>query len=446
MKNFDFQNMTNLVALDYGGRMFTACEGYDPKTKECNSKKMDVHGLFTYIKLLPNGSVIVVEDAHFKQQTERSLAQPLTQDELKEFHEICRDKGIALKLAPQSQAPKARHFTHGIQNKLDMSEFNKKDWATEFDLDISHGDADLHDAQAWWFFAMNKLDVKGDPIIARWKNFPKSFEDSSRRAEGLEWKDKTNLILNAERTWEYFRMGNIVKHGLSKELNSDIDMSPIGKFLYNKLDYIYDNVSPETRLVFGLTYRTDKGEIKKSLCFSDQGLAKAVVTKNEENILKYENERKFGGLKGDWNTDKIKDALLTSIASSLMDVWGNVRNRKGKDIPYPGWNFIEEYIFSPSPYHLRGGVPRSNQTHWGKRPYIRAMAWDEGVNLKEMSRADIVGYEEEIYKKWQKTHNKAMQEMFHLMQNMLCPDIDNREYKSEEMEVKESHQLELAFA
>jgi len=85
MKNFDFQNMTNLVALDYGGRMFTACEGYDPKTKECNYKKMDVHGLFTYIKLLPNGSVVVVEDAHFKQQTERSLAQPLTQDKLRDF-------------------------------------------------------------------------------------------------------------------------------------------------------------------------------------------------------------------------------------------------------------------------------------------------------------------------------------------------------------------------
>ena len=188
--------------------------------------------------------------------------------------------------------------------------------------------------------------------------------------------------------------------------------------------------------------------IKKSICSSDQGLAKAVVTNNEENILKCQNERQFGGLKGDWSmkTGRVKDALLTSIASSLMDVRGNVRTRKGKDILSPGWNFIEEYVFAPSPYHLRGGVPRSNQTHWGKRPYTKAMASDDGINLKEMSRAEIVGYKEEIYKKWQKTHNKAMQEMFHLMQNMLCPDIDNREYKSEEMEVKESHQLELAFA
>jgi len=130
-------------------------------------KKINIEEIF---KDFPNGSKITSELAHWTPQTLKSLAQPLTPDQIDNVVSICKDKNIDFRLFPQQVTPTARNLL-----RLKKSDEN--------------------DLRAMVYYCAN-FDVK-------MKKMDGKYDYSPRQLEGFNMRKDQDNDFNAIRATKY---------------------------------------------------------------------------------------------------------------------------------------------------------------------------------------------------------------------------------------------------
>lgn len=166
-----------VVGLDFGGNV---AHYYMARCRKKNH--MPFKQLLSWLLRLPCNTLVVCESAHLgAPQTEMSLAQPFTAEQLLKFYADLRARGITLKLAPHAHTGKrmrlwvAHHYPELMRNS------EKSDATDAMTLAI-------------YVDRCNEISLS-NPF--------KTFARSARRQFGREVTTLSNAVLNAERTDEY---------------------------------------------------------------------------------------------------------------------------------------------------------------------------------------------------------------------------------------------------
>lgn len=221
---------------------------------------------------------------------------------------------------------------------------------------------------------------------------PEKFGISKLRQESYDFKDETNFILNIARKQDY------------DPSNANF------KFLEKHATEIFNNLPKFVEDAFSKkgSFRFKKGNKNK----------------------KYEA--------GDINFNQMKLSQIYSILCLLQDYDGNLRLRE-KTGRLAGWKFIKNYVLCMSPFHLKGGVARSNLYFHGLRHWVSRKAAEElGVTKKYFVSKRRGGYyksedgayvepfttlEDDIYLKYRRQYCKAVKLLY-----IECKRILEREY------------------
>ena len=178
-------------------------------------------------------------------------------------------------------------------------------------------------------------------------NPPMSFELSDKRQESYDWVEESNIILNNQRGEDY------------KEDN------PLYLFVISNIEKMFnDNPILEE-------------------CFSDEDKSRF-----KRNSKKRPDNQQSGNI----NPKGLKLNQIYAVLCQLMDEEGNLRFRKSTD-ELAGWGFIKRYALKMTPFHLKGGVARSNLYWHGMRHYISKKASaDLGITKKSFMAKKRGGY------------------------------------------------------
>lgn len=166
-----------VVGLDFGGNV---AHYYMARSRK--NGHMPFKGLLAWLLRLPRNTLVVCESAHLGvPQTEMSLAQPFTAEQLLKLYADLRAGGITLKLAPHSHTGKRMRF-----------------WVAHYHPDLMC-DAKKSDAADAMTLAVY-VDRCNEISLA---NPHKSFRRSAGRKFGRKVTKLSNAVLNAERTDKY---------------------------------------------------------------------------------------------------------------------------------------------------------------------------------------------------------------------------------------------------
>lgn len=207
-------------------------------------------------------------------------------------------------------------------------------------------------------------------------NFPVTFNEDKNRKEGYRYITTLNKVLNLVR-------GDDKKGYMQKD-------DGIFQFLQENIENIIEKLSPETKSAFGLT---DDSRYKKT---------------------------------GKINFNNVKMPQVYSILAIMLDHDGNhrVRNDTKK---LPGWKFAKKYIIRMSPYHLKGGLLRSNIYWHGLKNWVSAQAANElNMTKKDFKGLYRGGYcnddgkfvkkmtpqQDQCYLKYRRQYCKAVKELY----------------------------------
>jgi len=181
-------------------------------------------------------------------------------------------------------------------------------------------------------------------------NPPTSFDLHPKRKESYEYKDYTNLYINMARREQ-------------PKYTSD----ECSKFIRNNIEEIVSRLSDTAKDVFGITVINKKKEVKENRFTRDT----------------------VNGRKGEFKFDSaggIKMQAIYAVACTIIDPDGNLRTRPSTGA-MAGWAYIKRYIFCRSPFHLKGGVARSNLYYHGLKNWVIAKAKENhGLTLRGKSR------------------------------------------------------------
>jgi hypothetical protein len=181
-------------------------------------------------------------------------------------------------------------------------------------------------------------------------NPPTSFDLHPKRKESYEYKDYTNLYINMARREQ-------------PKYTSD----ECSKFIRNNIEEIVSRLSDTAKDVFGITVINKKKEVKENRFTRDT----------------------VNGRKGEFKFDSaggIKMQAIYAVACTIIDPDGNLRTRPSTGA-MAGWAYIKRYIFCMSPFHLKGGVARSNLYYHGLKNWVIAKAKENhGLTLRGKSR------------------------------------------------------------
>lgn len=140
-----------------------------------------LHLVAATLESFGRGTLVVVERAHMATpQTQASLAQPFTAEQLLDIYRRCDLAGVTLKLFPHHHTRKARDWA--ARNFGDLVEFGK---------------------------SSDKNDARGLAYYVRWNNGialcnpPSSFAKSRQREYGRAVRKHSNIVLNAARARGY---------------------------------------------------------------------------------------------------------------------------------------------------------------------------------------------------------------------------------------------------
>ena len=370
---------SEVVVVDFGNNGATI---FYSSSGECET--IEPEEVLDLPDVLEAGTILISEYPHLGCDRKKfSLSQPFTATELLDLYARLKANGIVLKLFPSKSTPRAC-----AHSKLGKPEDNYK--------------SDITDP-----IAIYKL-LQDFPEISQMKP-PKSFETSAFRQEVYDYKKYTNGMLNIARRTMLYRdeskypvkykvsWGDIPIPAKTGYTGTD---DPINNFIWNNLYVIYDSLSPLARSVVGFSHYAKSKELKIS------------------------GKKK-------WQFDM---RLLYTICSMLVDETGAIRKReKTKEVA--GWNFIKRYIIGMSPFHLKGGVARSNVYHWGLKNWVKRQVkenyGDRGLSLKGKRRGG--GYdtkkkkevpaftkeEDALFVLYRTQYCNSVRELFKVMKKML---------------------------
>lgn len=166
-----------VVGIDFGCNVvhyYKARSGY--------RGKMPFKELRGWLLRLPRNTLLVCESAHLGvPQTEQSLAQPFTAEQLLEMYGLLRDRGVTLKLAPHAHTGKLMRLWVAHHCAELMRTADKSDAADAMSLAV-------------YVDRCNALSL-ANPYT--------TFHRSARREFGRKVTRLSNILLNAERTDDY---------------------------------------------------------------------------------------------------------------------------------------------------------------------------------------------------------------------------------------------------
>jgi hypothetical protein len=173
----DPSQYNEVIGIDFG------CNSVHYYMARCNRKgKMAFSQLSSWLLQLPSETLLLCESAHLGvPQTQNSLAQPFTRDELLDLYQQLRSRGVTLKLAPHAHTGRRmrRWVAHNFPELMRNAE--KTDAADALALAI-------------YVDRCNEISL-ANPYT--------SFDRSPLRDFGREITRRSNNVLNAERTVEY---------------------------------------------------------------------------------------------------------------------------------------------------------------------------------------------------------------------------------------------------
>lgn len=138
--------------------------------------------LASWLLQLPSGTLLLCESAHLGvPQTQNSLAQPFTADELLDLYQQLRSRGVTLKLAPHSHTGRRMRAWVSHHSPHLMRTAEKTDAADALALAV-------------YVDRCNEISL-ANPYT--------SFDRSPLRDFGREITRRSNNVLNAERTVKY---------------------------------------------------------------------------------------------------------------------------------------------------------------------------------------------------------------------------------------------------
>lgn len=212
-------------------------------------------------------------------------------------------------------------------------------------------------------------------------SFRKPVEDFSLEkfqvTEGNHYTAELNMYLNYARRFEYMA-------------DDDHISKWIKEIIHEALNYI----SPDAQKIFGF----DEGSRYK-----------------RDNLKK-------GIKKGDINFNNLKMCQIYPIAAIFKTYEGKIRKRfSTKELA--GWYFIQRYVFHFSPWHLRGGVARSNFFHHGISNYTIAKLKIDGFDISQKSRGEFSDAEDILYRKYRQDYIKYIHELFKFFKQKITEEL-----------------------
>ena len=168
---------TEIVGVDFGAKSF-----HYYKARSGHSGSMSSCKAICWLCNLPAGTLVVCEWAHLAvPQTSRSLAQPFKSEQLLDLYRELRRRRVTLKLAP--------HAHTGARMRL---------WVSDR-YPALIGNAEKTDAADALMVAVFVNECNEIALA----NPPLGFGVSLRRQYGRRVTDRSNVVLDAERTDEY---------------------------------------------------------------------------------------------------------------------------------------------------------------------------------------------------------------------------------------------------
>lgn len=234
--------------------------------------------------------------------------------------------------------------------------------------------------------SLHKYLTKNFKIIDVLKKPSDDYEPSEVRKEGWKVKDNMNTLLNYARRNDY---------------GKDDPNDTIRRWLEDNINDIVRGLDDQTKVVFGL-----------------------------DNVYKTRNVKK-NVRKGDINLNAANMMAIYSIAASLfefkitkdLNVEYTPRLRE-KTNQLPGWKFVEKYVYGFSPFHLNGGLARSNlkfhnfNTYLGKRSSENGYVMDK-KKLNGKPKFQFEDPERDFFKNVQGDHKKACKKLFLSMKRVM---------------------------
>ncbi len=165
-----------VVGLDFG-----SCKVHFYMARSRKSGSVPPEKLVSWLARLSRGTLVVCEWAHLAvPQTQKSLAQPFTAEQLQDVYKMLAGRGVTLKLAPHGHSRRMRESVSVAHPGL-IADSEKSDSADAISL-------------ALFVSEFNEISL-ADP--------PRSFAKSAARVYGQKVRDASNTVLNAERTTGY---------------------------------------------------------------------------------------------------------------------------------------------------------------------------------------------------------------------------------------------------
>ena len=327
---------------------------------------------------LEANSLLVSEKAHIGvPRTKRSKAQPFTADQLLDLYSRFESNGITLRLFPEMSTPRACSYS-GLEK------------------------SDLNDPKSLFIW------LRDYPNTSLMKP-RESFEPTPLREEMWQFKDETNVILNAARVGEkkeiYYHDG-------------------CGQFIVNNLEFIANNLSETAKECFNLT---------------------------DEH--KYKHERYKDEITYPFKPNSIKKMQIYTVLCTLIDDDGNERLRQSTN-ELAGWQFVKQGVFGFTPFHRRGGTARSNLIFHGLMSYVNQTGKEAGFNFMrkvekpdpkakggkktvsvQLRRGDMTPEEDAFFLERRKEYCDAVRELWQLGKSILTGSRDSV-YQSKQLEFK----------
>lgn len=220
---------------------------------------------------------------------------------------------------------------------------------------------------------------KNMDIIDVLKNPSEDYEASEVRKEGWRIKSNMNTLLNYARRNDY---------------GKDDDSDTIRKWLSDNIDDVVRGLDNNTKIVFGF-----------------------------DNVYKKHNVGK-GIRRGNVNLNMVNMTAVYSIVASLfefsitkdltVEYIPRMREQTGE---LPGWKFLEKYVYGFSPYHLNGGLARSNLKFHNFNTYLGKRAVENGYcmlkkKLNGKPKHEFDNMERQFFRQVQNEHKKACKQLY----------------------------------
>jgi hypothetical protein len=198
-------------------------------------------------------------------------------------------------------------------------------------------------------------------------NPPKTFEISSSRQAGWAFKHETNCILNKARRFDY-----------------EDPEDQVVRFIDDNLKLITSKLSMEAREVF------DVDRVKKD---------------------------------GNFYASSKRKMRLYTIASLFLQPDGTIRKRSDTDT-IPGLRWLSRNVLHNGPFHLKGGIARSNLNHHGFKNYAigkmdTRKASDSG---KVLSHYHFTPEQDEQFRGHRRTFRRSVVEAMQVIRDIVKDD------------------------